>query len=283
VKILVTGAKGMLGRTLVPSLEKHEVLPVDIEEMDILEEIEINRVFSQFRPDAVVHCAAMTDVDGCEKSPHLAMAINGTASGNIAKASQEYGSRMIAISTDYVFNGNLERPYLELDPTAPETAYGRSKLAGERLIQQNCEDHLIMRIAWLYGQGGPSFVHTIGNLLNVQGEPLRVVNDQIGNPTSCADVAGAIIEYLQDRKLTGVVHNTCEGEATWFDLACQLKDLKGASRDIVPCTSEEFPRPAKRPANSRLENRVRKDLGFPDLKDWRLSLELFIKEYGHEC
>lgn len=271
----------MLGRTLVRRLSDHELLPVDIEEMDILDKGMINALFQKFKPEVVVHSAAMTDVDGCESHSKEALAINGRGSGNIAAACREYDARLIAISTDYVFEGNLGRPYRESDPAEPVTQYGISKLEGEKLISSLCPDHLILRIAWLYGPGGPSFVHTISRLLKLDGEPLKVVEDQLGNPTSTDAVAGAVIDYL-DKPIAGIVHCTCEGEASWFQFASEIKKIMSSDRGIVPCSSEEYPRPAPRPANSRLEKQRRREHGYPDMPHWQQCLKDFMKEFTNE-
>lgn len=283
MKILITGAKGMLGRTLFRRLDQHSLFPVDLAEMDIRSPGQIEEGFSSFQPEVVIHCAAMTDVDGCESRPLDAMELNGTASGNIAAACQKYNARLIAISTDYVFDGLKPCPYLEDDVTSPATEYGRSKLAGEKLIAKNCNNYLILRVAWLYGPGGPSFVHTISRLLKDQGVALKVVDDQQGNPTSTDAVASAIIDYLEAPELRGIVHCTCAGEASWYDFACKIKEILNYQREIVACTSEEFPRPAPRPKNSRLENRIRQLKGFPPMPHWKDSLNNFLKENRDEC
>ena len=217
----------------------------------------------------------MTQVDDCERRSDLAFAVNGDGSRNIALASEAVGSRLIAISTDYVYDGLLDRPYVEDDPTNPRTVYGLSQLAGEQAIAESCADWTILRIAWLYGQGGPSFVHTMLRLGAQEGPALKVVDDQIGNPTS-TDSVSEVISRMVDSPAQGIFHCTCEGEATWFRFTQEIFSLRGLNREVVPCTTAEFPRPAPRPANSRLENRALSDSGFPALPDWRDALKSFL-------
>jgi len=278
MSILITGAKGMLGREIAKHLANEDLLLTDVEELDITNTAAVKAAVIENRPSAIIHCAAMTAVDDCESNKQQAFLINETGSANVAHAAAETGSHLIAISTDYVFDGTLDRPYHEADETNPQSVYGASKLAGERAIQQNCPNHTILRIAWLYGPGGPSFVHTMLRLLGQEGEPLKVVNDQVGNPTSTAVVAQAVEECLQHR-LTGIVHATCEGEATWYDFTREIRQITKSKREIEPCTTKEFPRPAPRPANSRLENRARNTVGLQDLAHWQVALESFLTEH----
>ena len=278
MRILVTGADGMLGRTLMRRLSDHECRGTDIGDCDLTQGGDVEAMIGDFRPDAVIHCAAMTAVDDCETKQELAFAVNVKGSGNVAVACGRHGARLIAISTDYVFAGDLDRPYHEDDPTGPRTVYGQTKLAGERLIAVHCPNHVIARVAWLYGAGGPSFLHTMLRLGNQAGDALKVVDDQIGNPTSTDAVAGGI-ERLLSAQIAGVVHLTCEGEATWFEFTKEIFRQAGLTREIVPCTTDEYPRPAPRPANSRLENRALRLHGLPDLPSWQAALATFLEEH----
>lgn len=278
MRILLTGAKGMLGRTLARRLHDHELILVDQEEFDLRDASATRSALEAAKPDVVVHSAAFTAVDKCETEVETAFAVNGVGSAHIALGAHAVGARLIAISTDYVFSGQADRPYVETDPTGPRTVYGQSKLAGEEAIRTHCPDHLILRIAWLYGQGGPSFIHTMGKLGAQDGKPLRVVDDQRGNPTSCDAVADHVAQLL-DVPTAGTLHLTCEGETTWFGLTQTLFELRGHSRGLEPCTTAEFPRPAPRPANSRLDNRGLRLLGQPPLPHWREALERFFVEH----
>lgn len=278
MKILITGGKGMLGRTLARRLAGHEVTIADLPECDITDRKSVAAVFCEADPDVVIHAAAMTNVDGCEANRELAFKVNGDGTRNVAIASAAMNARLIAVSTDYVFSGELEpgrTGWTEDDSPRPRTVYGASKHAGEYLIGQLYPEAVIMRIAWLYGAGGPSFVHTMAKLLSQDGEPVKVVNDQFGNPTSCDAVADAVAFVLMNPSIEGIVHATCEGRASWYDLACELKGLvPSLKRDLVACTTAEFPRPAPRPADSSLEKGVLKLLGYT-MPDWRDALSRF--------
>ena len=282
MKILITGGKGMLGRTLCAELGGvHEIEVADLPEWDITDGDAFLTKTIAAAPDVVVHCAAMTKVDDCESQKDLAFRLNEEGTRNVAVASKAAGARLIAISTDYVFSGNPPRePWAwgEDDIPNPRTVYGASKLGGERMVQMICPDSsVILRIAWLYGAGGPSFVHTMAALGMKEGDPLKVVNDQRGNPTSTKAVAGAIRFLLSHPEVTGVVHGTCEGQCSWYDFAKEVFRLVGAKRQIVPCTTAEFPRPAPRPANSALRKGVLNKLGYRTPR-WQDALAEFVKE-----
>ena len=269
----------MLGRTLQRHFRQHALCIADLPEVDIADGRGVEQAVAAFKPDVVIHCAAMTQVDACETEPDKAYRINALGSANVARAAARSGARLIAISTDYVFDGTLGRPYHEFDTPSPRTVYGASKLAGEESIRRHCPDHTIVRIAWLYGEGGPSFLHTMLKLGAQDGGPLKVVHDQIGNPTSTDAVAGLIGELLE-RPLPGVVHGSCEGEATWFEFAKAIFERAGLRRELLPCTTAEFPRPAPRPANSRLEKRLLRLAGFPPMPHWRIALDEYLNHFS---
>lgn len=282
MKLLITGGKGMLGRTLQRQLSGHELFVADLPEVDITDGKSVERAIDAFRPDVVIHAAAMTQVDACETEPDRAYRINALGSAYVARAAARSGSRVIAISTDYVFDGAADRPYHEFDLPAPRTVYGASKLAGEEAVRRHCPDHTILRIAWLYGEQGPSFFHTMAKLGAQEGAPLKVVNDQRGNPTSTGAVA-CLVERLLENPLPGIVHGSCEGEATWFEFARAIFEGLGLRRGLVPCTTAEYPRPASRPANSRLEKRMLRLAGLPPMPHWQEALEKFMSAGVHEC
>jgi dTDP-4-dehydrorhamnose reductase len=278
MRIVITGGKGMLGRTLTRVLHRHTVIVADLPDVDITRPAACEAFIGQARPDAVIHAAAMTAVDACETQPDLAFQVNALGSANVARACQRHQARLIALSTDYVFDGVLPRPYHEWDAPAPRTVYGASKRAGEESVAALCPDHLILRIAWLYGAGGPSFLHTLLKLGATAGDPLKVVADQIGNPTS-ADAVAELIARLLDVPLAGLLHGSCEGEATWHDFARALFKRRPGQREVVPCTTAEFPRPAHRPANSRLEKRALRLLGLPPMPHWETALDRFFADH----
>lgn len=265
----------MLGRTLQRHFRQHELFSADLPEVDITDGKSVEQAMAAFRPDAVIHCAAMTQVDACEAEADKAFRVNALGSAFVASAASRQKARLIAISTDYVFDGLSARAYHEFDLPSPRTVYGASKLAGEEAVRRHCPDHSILRVAWLYGEEGPSFVHTMLRLGSQGGEPIKVVNDQRGNPTS-TDAVARLIGLLLDNPLPGVVHGSCEGEATWFEFAQAIIDGAGLQRGLVPCTTAEFPRPAPRPANSCLEKRMLRLAGFPSMPHWREELEKFM-------
>ena len=283
MKILITGGKGMLGRTLQKELTDHEIVVADLPEWDITDDTGFMNRLSEVRPDLVIHCAAMTKVDDCETNRELAFKLNEVGTRNVAIACKACGARLIAISTDYVFSGEPERePWAwgEMDIPRPRTVYGASKFAGEQMIQMILPDAVILRIAWLYGAGGPSFVHTMAKLGAQDGAPLKVVNDQRGNPTSTKTVADVIKFLMTKPDVSGIVHGTCEDQCTWYDLTVELFRLLGLKREVVPCTTEEFPRPAPRPRNSALKKSVLNLLGYRT-PTWQSALAEFVKaEWG---
>ena len=278
MKILLTGAKGMLGRTLVREFsDDYEVVQTDLPEVDITNGVSVESVFAEQAPDAVIHCAAMTAVDKCETERDRAFLINETGTANVAEACRKNGIRLIAISTDYVFDGACERPYSEDDrPTGGRTVYGQSKFAGEEAVRRLCPNHVIARISWLYGAGGPSFVHAMMSLADGTRPVLSVVADQHGNPTSTVAVAKALREIVKRPELSGTFHLTCEGEASWFEFAEEIFRLADIKQEIHPCSTEEFPRPAPRPKNSRLEKAALRRAGLPPMPEWRSALSEFM-------
>ena len=277
MKVMLTGGKGMLGRTICAELTDFEVIPTDLPDADITDPAGFDALLRRVRPDAVIHCAAMTAVDKCESEVDLAYRLNAFGTANVASACHRNGVRLIAISTDYVFSGDADRPYNEFDrPTGGNTVYGKSKFAGEEAVRNHCPNHVICRISWLYGAGGPSFVHAMMKLADGTRPTLKVVADQIGNPTSTLAVARQLREILNRPLLTGTFHMTCEGEATWADFATEIFRLAGKTQAIQPCTTDEFPRPAPRPANSRLDKMMLRLAGLPPMPDWKAALAEFM-------
>ena len=280
MKILITGGKGMLGRTLQKELADHEIVVADLPEWDITDDTGLMTKMAEAKPELVIHCAAMTKVDDCETNRELAFRLNETGTRNVALACKACGARLMAISTDYVFSGEPPRePWAwgEMDIPRPRTVYGASKFAGEQMIQMILPEAVIIRIAWLYGSGGPSFVHTMAKLGAQEGAPLKVVNDQRGNPTSTKTVADVIRFLMTKPDVSGIVHGTCEDQCTWYDLTVELFRLMGLKREVVPCTTEEFPRPAPRPRNSALKKSVLNLLGYRTPR-WQDALATFVRE-----
>lgn len=276
--LLVTGAGGMLGRTLVRRLASRGVVALDRRGANLADPAATDAAIATHRPAVVVNCAAMTAVDLCETSRDEAFAGNALTAANLARACHRHGVRLLHLSTDYVFAGDLDRPYRESDTPAPRTVYGASKLAGEEAVHLLCSDHLILRTAWLYGPGGPSFVHTMLRLGAESGPPLTVVDDQIGNPTSTDAVATAIA-HLIDHDVRGTLHLACTGDATWYGLAREIMTTWRPQRPVLACTTAQFPRPAPRPANSRLDTTAAHRCGIPMMPDWKAALHRFHQEF----
>ena len=278
MKLLITGGKGMLGRTLQKEFSDCEVVVADLPEADITDPAGFDAFLAKAAPDAVIHCAAMTAVDRCETELDTAYRLNAFGSANVASACRRHGVRLIAISTDYVFEGSADRPYNEFDRAdGGNTVYGKSKFAGEEAVRTLCPDHVICRISWLYGPGGPSFVHAMMKLADGTRPELKVVADQHGNPTSTLAVARQLRNILTHRELAGTFHMTCEGEATWAEFAAEIFRLAGKSQKIIPCTTDEFPRPAPRPKNSRLDKMMLRLAGLPPMPDWHDALAEFMR------
>ena len=279
MRLLVTGAGGMLGRRVVRVAEAagHEVLAPPAEELDVTDAQAVFDALAGATPDAVVHCAAHTDVDGAESDEEGATRVNGTAAGHVAAGCARHGAFLVHVSTDYVFAGERGdgRPYVEDDEPAPRTAYGRSKLAGERAVAGSGAEHAIARTAWLFGAGGTNFVDTVLGLA-ARREVLEVVADQHGSPTWTGHLAPALLE-LAERRLAGTHHVAGGGCATWHDLASAAVATRGLACRVVPTTTERFPRPAPRPAWSVLAA-TRADT--PRLPPWGDGLAGHLAEAG---
>ena len=274
MKVLLTGGKGMLGRTLCSELREFEMIPTDLPEADITDAAGFDAVCRAHHPDVVIHCAAMTAVDKCETEKELAWKLNAVGSSNVAATCHRQGIRLIAMSTDYVFSGDAQEPYTEFDtPNGGINVYGQSKWAGEQAIRTHCPNHIIARISWLYGQGGPSFVHTMLRLADGSHDCLRVVDDQRGNPTSALAVARGLREILLRPELVGTFHLTCEGEASWYEFACKIFEIAGNPQKVIPCTSDEYKTPARRPANSCLKKKMLRLCGLPPMPHWESALK----------
>ena len=280
MKVLITGGNGMLGRTLrAEAFASDEVVVADLPAWDITRDGDFLERTLAVKPDVIVHCAAMTKVDDCEQNREAAFKVNEEGTRNVALAAKAAGARLIALSTDYVFSGEPPATpwaWSETDIPRPRTVYGASKFAGEQMIEMIHPDNsVILRIAWLYGAGGPSFIHTMARLGLQAGEPLRVVNDQIGNPTSASAVAGVIRFLLTRPDVSGIVHGTCENACSWFDLAQELFSTLHLTRELVPCSTAEFPRPAPRPHHSALKKTALNLLGYRT-PDWKAALHDFL-------
>jgi dTDP-4-dehydrorhamnose reductase len=269
---LVTGAAGMLGRDLTALLagKGEQVTALGRSDLDITDSGSVAAALKTQLPSVVVNCAAWTAVDDAEASEAAALRLNGDGPANLAAACSAIGAILVQPSTDYVFDGHATSPYAEDAPTAPRSAYGRTKLAGERAVLQALPDSgYVLRTAWLYGEHGNSFVRTMIRLAR-KGNPVDVVIDQAGQPTWTGDLAAQILELVAARAPAGIYHGTSSGETTWFGLAQEIFDLQGAGRDLVrPTTSEAYQRPAPRPAYSVLGHDAWRKAGLAPIGHWR--------------
>ncbi|MGF1511132.1 MAG: dTDP-4-dehydrorhamnose reductase [Myxococcota bacterium] len=281
MKVFLTGGNGMLGRTLLRHWEHRDVVAPTRAELDLTDGAAVRAALQDVLPDVVVHCAAYTKVDLAETEADAAFLGNAVATAHVAASAHRVGAHLVTYSTDYVFAGDLDRPYHEWDPTGPKTVYGQSKLAAEEAVRHHCPAHTIIRIAWLYGSGGPSFLHTVARIARASEGALKMVTDQHGSPTSCEAVA-ELTDRLLDTPIPGTLHGTCSGECTWYDFAELALEGLRLTRELLPVSSEAFARPAPRPKNSRLENRRLRLEGHPEMPSWQQSLEDFLSRYGSE-
>ena len=271
----MTGSRGQLGRALerAAAARGDAFIGVDLPELNITDRAAVERAVAAARPDAIVNCAAFTGVDAAEAQEEAALAVNGTAVAHLARAADAAGAVLVQLSTDYVFDGTVETPYREGDPVNPLSAYGRTKLAGERAAAA-VERRLVVRTAWLFGEGA-NFVGAIRRQLDAGVEELRVVADQVGCPTYAEDLAGAILGLL-DAGALGTVHAVNAGSTTWFEFAREIVRRLGSGARVLPISTAEARRPAPRPMHSVLDtSRLREILG-ADLPSWQDALERYL-------
>ena len=282
IDLLITGVHGQLGRALERQarLRGLTVAGHDLDTLDIRDPAAVAELFGRLEPSTLVNCAAFTAVDACETDEATAMAVNGTAVGHLAAACNAAGALLVHLSTDYVFSGDGTSPYTESDPVAPASAYGRSKLEGERLAR-TAGHHLIVRTAWLYGHGGANFVEAIRRQIDGGAASLRVVADQVGSPTFCDDLAEALLN-LVDSGARGVVHAANSGSTSWHGFAVEIARRLGAEVVVRAVATADFPRPAKRPAYSVLDTSRLAELIGRHLPPWQEALARYL-EARCEC
>ncbi|MDL2293583.1 dTDP-4-dehydrorhamnose reductase [Ruminococcaceae bacterium OttesenSCG-928-D13] len=294
MKILITGAAGQLGKELCVQLEQGgsalgplperlqsaTVIPVDIADADLTDRRQAAALVRRHAPDAVIHCAAYTNVDGAETDPDTAFAVNALAPRNMAMACEEAGAKLIHLSTDYVFNGTGTRPFTEGDLPAPQSVYGSTKLLGEQYVRAFCTRWFIVRTSWLYGRYGNNFVRTMLRL-SAERDELTVVNDQHGNPTSAVDLAHHLLK-LTPTKEYGLYHCTGNGTCTWYDFTCEIMQQAGRATKITPVSSAAYAAKAgkpvaNRPANSALEHTMLRATVGDEMRPWKEALAEFIE------
>lgn len=306
MKLLITGANGQLGTELrrqlaegasalgpIPEkLLRATVIATDVgvegmRELDITDRHAVAAFVRHHQPDAILSCAAFTNVDGCETDREAAYRVNAIGARNLAMAADEVGAKLVHVSTDYVFSGrdNGGIPLDEAAQPAPVSAYGQTKLLGEDYVRQFCKRSFVVRTAWLYSYTGKNFVFTMVNAGRKTGA-LTVVNDQLGNPTNAEDLAHHILKLVVTKEY-GVYHCTGEGVCSWYDFAREIIRLSGVDATVAPCTSDEYaaahPAAARRPAWSALENRMLACTVGNDMRDWKEALACFFDHWKPEA
>ncbi|MCC0632887.1 MULTISPECIES: dTDP-4-dehydrorhamnose reductase [unclassified Clostridioides] len=285
MKILITGSNGQLGKELVNQLKsinqsmnqpKYTILATTRDDLDISNQINVDDFILYNKPDVVINCAAYTKVDVCEDNIEIAYKINALGARSLAIASERVNAKLVHISTDYVFNGFSKYPYREDNKTEPNSVYGKSKLMGEKFVEQFSHKYFILRTAWLYGDGN-NFVKTMIKL-SLENKEVNVVNDQFGSPTSTVDLAKVIIRIMETENY-GVYHATCEGQCSWYDFAKKIFELKNIDIKVNPIKSSDFKSKVQRPQYSVLDNFMLKLIGLNSFRVWEESIEEYLKVY----
>ncbi|MFC5401768.1 dTDP-4-dehydrorhamnose reductase [Cohnella soli] len=280
--VLVTGGGGQLGQELAHLKSSGvRLIALNREQLDITDAEQCREVISHHRPNAVIHAAAYTAVDRAETEPEAAWKINVEGTRNVAEASESVGAKLTYVSTDYVFNGTAVRPYAEYDTTSPRTVYGKTKLEGEKVASAIHSKLFITRTSWVYGRYGNNFVKTMLQL-GAQGRELSVVADQIGSPTYTYDLATFLLELTKSDRY-GTYHATGSGKCSWYEFAQAIFEEAGMHEvNVSPCTTEQYPRPASRPAYSVLGNDALIAAGLQPLRHWRDALKHFMEREREE-
>ncbi len=290
MKIMITGCHGQLGnelRSILTSGKSEigaapqgvlgaEILPVDIDSLDISNMVAVSEYVAQNKPDVIINCAAMTNVDGCESDYETAFKVNALGVKNLAVSAENIGAKLIHVSTDYVFAGDGTKPYCEWDNVDPQSAYGASKALGEKYALSFCKRSFVVRTSWLYGYIGKNFVKTVRRVIRERGG-ITVVNDQRGNPTNANDLAHHLLKLALTEEY-GIYHCTGEGECTWYDFAVKIAEYSDLGDTVKPCTSQEFPTPTKRPAYSSLRNLALECTIGNEMRDWQSALKEYISK-----
>ena len=280
MRVLVTGVKGQLGYDVVNEMKKRGIEPVgvDVEEMDITDKAACDKVITEANVDAVIHCAAYTAVDAAEDNVEICMKVNAEGTRNIAEVCKKLDIKMMYISTDYVFDGQGERPWEPDDERKPLNVYGQSKYEGELAVEELVEKFFTVRIAWVFGVNGKNFIKTMLRIGKERGAA-TVVCDQIGSPTYTYDLARLLVDMIQTDKY-GRYHATNEGLCSWYEFACEIFRAAGMDEvKVTPVPSSEYPASkAKRPMNSRISKEKLSDNGFERLPQWQDAVARYLKE-----
>ena len=279
MKVLVTGAGGMLGRdvALAAANAGHEVIALARTDLDVTDGAAVSARFERDRPGTVINCAAWTDVDGAEPAEEDARRVNGEGAGNVAKAAGSVGAKVVYVSSDYVFDGTKGSPYTETDQTGPISAYGRSKLSGEEATAAACREHFIVRSSWLFGIGGSNFVETMLRLADDHGEVL-VVRDQVGSPTYTWHLAYGLVRLI-DGSAYGIHHMAAAGECSWYEFAREIFEQAECEVKVLSATTDMLGRPAPRPPFSAL---VSERTHAIELPAWQDGLAGYLAQRGAE-
>lgn len=280
MKVLVTGVTGQLGHDVMKELQRRgmEAVGTDSQTMDITDGEIVEKTIKAARPAAVIHCAAYTAVDAAEDNEEVCRRVNAEGTRNIARACKELNCKMIYISTDYVFEGQGERPWEPEDACAPQGVYGRTKYEGELAVKELLEKYFIVRISWVYGVNGKNFVKTMLNLSKTH-DRLTVVNDQFGSPTYTPDLAKLLVDMVQTERY-GIYHASNEGICSWYEFACAIFEAAGIKMEVVPVTTAEYGAKAPRPFNSRMSKEKLAEKGFEKLPVWQDALARYLEELG---
>jgi dTDP-4-dehydrorhamnose reductase len=281
MKITLLGANGQLGRDLQPALQAYDVIPLTRNEVDVTDSVRTRELLMDLRPNVILNTTAYHRVDDCESQPELAFSVNALAVLNLLRIANDLDAVLVHISTDYVFDGNAQKPYTEESQPFPLSVYANSKLAGEFLVRGMSKKCFLIRSCGLYGVAGShgkggNFVETMIAKAK-RGESIRVVNDQVTTPTYTGDLAHQIARMLPTTHY-GLYHMTNEGECTWYEFARAIFELSGINADLSPTTSELYKSPANRPRYSVLENARLKELGLNQMRHWREALAAYLKE-----
>ena len=282
MRVLVTGAKGQLGTDVMAELKSNniEAVGIDREELDIVDAKACEEFFdkanAEKRIDAVIHCAAYTAVDKAEDEQELSYNINALGTKNIATACKKFDMKLMYISTDYVFNGQGERPWEPDDERQPLNVYGKTKYEGELFVEEIAKKYFIVRIAWVFGIAGNNFIKTMLKLAK-ERDSLTVVDDQIGSPTYTADLSKLLVSMIQTDNY-GRYHATNEGYCSWYEFAKEIFKVAGVTINVAAVDSSAYPAKAKRPANSRMEKKKLDEMGFKRLPNWQDATRRYIEE-----